>query len=58
MQEKQRSKEMKVESVKTKSIVEPYHFAGGGEYYPITVIAENREEAEKKWEKERVLINK
>ena len=28
---------------------EEYHFSGGGEYEPITVLASSHEEAEKKW---------
>lgn len=33
-----------------------YHFSGGGEYEPCTIKATSREEAEKKWEKERKAV--
>ena len=35
-----------------------YHFPGGKEYEPCTVMAGNRAEAEKQWEKSRVAIIK
>ena len=49
------NKAMKPEQVKTKS---EYHFAGGGEYEPIAVKAENLEEATKEYEKIKKPINK
>ncbi len=45
-----------VEEGKIKTTKEPYHFAGGMEYEPMTVEAESREEAEKLWEAGRVKV--
>lgn len=38
---------------KTAKRTEEYHFAGEGKYAPHTVTAENQEQAQEIWEKER-----
>lgn len=34
-----------------------YHFAGGGEYIPVTINATSIEEATKQWEEVRVAVD-
>lgn len=48
-----RNKAMSQPDVKTKTDTQTYHFPGGGEYEPMTVIAQSREEAEQKWREAR-----
>lgn len=38
-------------------VVKRFHFAGGGDYEPMSVTAASREEAEKEWKKKRVKIS-
>jgi len=57
MQKDITNKAMQPEEVKNKSSAkEIFHFSGSGEYEPVSIEAENREEAERKWEKVRVKI--
>lgn len=45
-----------ITEAENKEVLEEYHFAGGGEYLPMTVKAKNQEEAEKIYLKERKKI--
>lgn len=59
MQKKERNKMIGGDDkpeVKNKS-VEEYHFAGGGKYYPQTIKAVSREEAETEYEKTKVEVS-
>jgi len=57
MQEKKSTKDMRPDSkqVKTKgdAVEREYHFAGGGEYRPMSVGAISQQEAHEKWKKQR-----
>ena len=57
MQKDITNKAMQPDKVNTKTVVkETFHFSGSGEYEPVSIEAENREEAERKWEEIRVKI--
>ncbi len=50
---------MQGEAVKTKKqAAQEYHFPGGGEYVPQTVLAESREEAEAEYIRTRKPVEK
>ena len=55
-----KNKAIENEDAKTKveEIEQEYHFAGGLEYQPQTVLASSLAEAEKIWQKTRVKIEK
>lgn len=57
MQTEIKNKAMQPEKVENKAAAkELFHFSGSGEYKPIAIEAENREEAEKIWKKKREKI--
>jgi len=45
------------EETTTKVVLQEFHFAGGGEYYPMTILAANIFEAEKIYITKRIIIN-
>ncbi len=45
-----------MEPDKTKEELQEFHYPGSGKYYPITIKAKNREEADEKWKEQRVEV--
>jgi hypothetical protein len=43
-------------SGKKNNSLEEFHFSGGGEYIPMTILATDRAEAEKEWEQKRTKV--
>ncbi len=41
---------------KDETLLEEYHFAGAGEYMPLTILAKSRDQAEECWRKQRVKV--
>lgn len=64
MQREYKNKQMAVGNVSTKSpaetgaLQEEFFFPGGGEYQPLTVTAENRDQAEEVWKERRIPASK
>ena len=60
MQREYKNKQMAVGSVSTKAPAETgvpqeeFFFSGGGEYQPLTVTAESRDQAEEIWKERRI----
>lgn len=53
MQKEAKNKQVTGVTNKAEGELQEFHFAGGGEYQPLSVHARSREEAEEIWRKER-----